>query len=207
METPFYGELRLQAWLRTLGYEVNIKRLRRLMGKVRWRTLYPTRCTTHADEKAYKYPYLLRGLTIDHPNHVWEIDISYIPMRHGFMYLLAIIDVFSRYVVGWSLSNTMTAEWCCSVLEEAFLYHGKPEIVNSDQGSQFTSVSYVELLKNNNVNISMDGRGRALDDGYVTSFRECMLRSVIVGITSAKFMQAWLCSRFARQLAAPQPFK
>ena len=168
-----------------MGYEVNIKRLRRLMRKVRWRTLYPTRCTTHADEKAYKYPYLLKGLTIDHPNHVWEIDISYIPMRHGFMYLLAIIDVFSRYVVGWSLSNTMTAEWCCSVLEEAFLYHGKPEIVNSDQGSQFTSVSYVELLKNNNVNISMDGRGRALDDGYVTSFRECMLRSVIVGITSA----------------------
>ena len=129
-------------------------------------TLYPTRCTTHADEKAYKYPYLLRGLTIDHPNHVWEIDISYIPMRHGFMYLLAIIDVFSRYVVGWSLSNTMTAEWCCSVLEEAFLYHGKPEIVNSDQGSQFTSKDFTDMLigddeSNPLVRISRDGHSHS----------------------------------------------
>lgn len=165
--TPFYGELRLQAWLDGEGYHVNIKRLRRLMRLVRWRTLYPQRRTTHADANAYKYPYLLKGLEIVCPNQVWELDISYIPMKRGFMYLFAIIDVYSRYVLGWSLSNTMTSEWCCSVLEEAISIHGKPEIINSDQGSQFTSTCYLELLKSNDIKISMDSRGRALDDIYI----------------------------------------
>lgn len=104
---------------------------------------------------------------IDHRNQVWELDISYIPMRRGYMYLFAIIDVHTRYVVGWSLSNTMTAQWCVAVLREAFERHGCPEIVNSDQGSQFTSTDYVELLKDNGIAISMDSRGRALDDIFI----------------------------------------
>lgn len=116
--TPFYGQRRLQAWLAEKGHPLNIKRLRRLMGLVRWRTLFPEHRTTVADKKAYKYPYLLKGLGIDHRNQVWELDISYIPMRRGYMYLFAIIDVHTRYVVGWSLSNTMTAQWCVAVLRE-----------------------------------------------------------------------------------------
>ena len=115
--TPFYGQRRLLAWLETEGCCVNIKRLRRLMELVRWRTLYPKRRTTIADKKAYKYPYLLKDLKIDHRNQVWELDINYIPMRRGYMYLFAIIDVYIWYVVGWSVSNTMTASWCVSVLE------------------------------------------------------------------------------------------
>lgn len=165
--TPFYGQRRLLAWLETEEYCVNIKRLRRLMELVRWRTLYPKRRTTIADKKAYKYPYLLKDLKIDHRNQVWELDISYIPMRRGYMYLFAIIDVYTRYVVGWSVSNTMTAPWCVAVLQEAIERHGCPEIINSDQGSQFTSVEYVQLLEGNNIAISMDSRGRALDDIYI----------------------------------------
>jgi len=166
-KTPFYGQRRLQIWLRTQGHEVNIKRLRRLMNLVRWRTLFPQMRTTHCDPKAYKYPYLLKGLDINRCNQVWELDISYIPMAHGFMYLFAIIDVHSRFVVGWSLSNTMSAEWCCSVISEAIATYGKPEIINSDQGSQFTSNEYIKLLMDNEIRISMDGRGRALDDIYI----------------------------------------
>lgn len=166
-ETPFYGQRRLQAWLQTQGYKVNIKRLRRLMNMVRWRTIFPQMRTTHSDPKAYKYPYLLKGLDINHCNQVWKLDISYIPMSHGFMYLFAIIDVYSRFVVGWSLSNTMSAEWCCSVISEAIATYGKPEIINSDQGSQFTSNEYIKMLTDNEIKISMDGRGRALDDIYI----------------------------------------
>lgn len=114
-----------------------------------------------------KWKNLLKGLDIDHRNQVWELDISYIPMRRGYMYLFAVIDVYTRYVVGWSLSNTMTAQWCVAVLREAFERHGCPEIVNSDQGSQFTSADYVELMEGNGVAISMDSRGRALDDIFI----------------------------------------
>ena len=165
--TPFYGQRRLRAWLETEGYKVNTKRIRRLMELVRWRTLFPKRRTTIVDKKAYKYPYLLKDLKIDHRNQVWELDISYIPMRRGYMYLFAIIDVYTRYVVGWSVSNTMTAPWCVTVLKEAIERHGCPEIINSDQGSQFTSVEYVQLLEGNGIAISMDSRGRALDDIYI----------------------------------------
>ncbi len=166
-ETPFYGQRRLQAWLQYQGYSVNVKRLRRLMKIVRWRTIFPKVKTTRADSKAYKFPYLLKGLNITRSNQVWELDITYIPMSHGFMYLFAIIDVYSRYVVGWSLSNTMSAEWCCSVIADAIATHGKPEIINSDQGSQFTSNEYVNLLIINDIKISMDSRGRALDDIFI----------------------------------------
>jgi len=167
LKTPFYGERRLLCILRQAGYRVNKKRLRRLMQAVRWRTLYPQRQTTVADGKARKYPYLLKYLDVERPNQVWAIDITYIPMRCGFMYLFAIIDLYSRYVVGWSVSNTMTSEWCVSTLEEAIARHGKPDIINSDQGSQFTADCYISLLKKNDIQISMDGKGRALDNIFI----------------------------------------
>jgi len=167
---PFYGALKLTALLRQLNYQVNIKRVRRLMKKSNWQTLYQQPCTTQMDKAAYKYPYLLRDMEINRANQVWQTDITYIPMQKGFMYLIAIIDVHSRYIVNWSLSNTMTAAWCTQVMSEAIQKHGKPQIVNTDQGCQFTSEIFINCLKNNNIKISMDGKGRALDNIFIERF-------------------------------------
>lgn len=165
--TPFYGVLRLTAWLILAGFKVNKKRVRRLMKLMNWQTIYREPRTTICDKTHYKYPYLLRGLTISRCNQVWAMDITYIPMKTGFMYLTAIIDLHSRYVVQWSLSNTMSAEWCSEVLSEAIKNHGVPEIFNTDQGSQFTSEIFINTLKDNGIKISMDGKGRALDNIFI----------------------------------------
>ena len=168
MATPFYGVLRLTALLQLAGYLVNIKRVRRLMKLVNWQTIFrEPKATTISDKTHYKYPYLLRNLDIVKCNQVWAMDITYIPMKKGFMYLTAIIDLHSRYVIHWSLSNTMTAEWCTQVAREAIEEHGKPEIFNTDQGSQFTSDIFINELKKNEIKISMDGKGRALDNIFV----------------------------------------
>jgi len=167
METPFYGVERLLVSLVIMGYKINVKRLRRLMKLVGWQTIYPAPKTTKIDPTKYKYPYLLKNLTVCRKNQVWEIDITYIPMNKGFMYLFAIIDVHTRYVVGWSISNTMTAEWCVETIAEAIAKHGKPEIINSDQGSQFTSELYTKFLHDNEIEISMDGKGRAIDNIFI----------------------------------------
>lgn len=169
-DTPFYGVLRLQVLLVGLGHTINAKRLRRLMKLVGWRTLYQEPRTTIADKASHKYPYLLKGLGIAHKNQVWEIDITYLPMAKGFMYLYAIIDVYSRYIVAWDISNSMTAEWCAAVTGMAIKTHGKPQIINSDQGSQFTAAAHVELLKQNGILISMDGKGRAIDNIFIERF-------------------------------------
>ncbi|WP_240743384.1 IS3 family transposase [Ilyomonas limi] len=146
------------------GYRLNRKRLRRLIKLQGWQTLYPVARTTRTDPTAYKYPYLLRELSIETKNQAWAIDITYIPIKSGFMYLCAIIDVHTRYVVGWGVSNTMTAEWCTEIVKDAIAVHGKPGILNSNQGSQFTSELYMALLKANKIQISMDGKGRAIDN-------------------------------------------
>ena len=166
-QTPFYGVERLLALLQQKGYRINRKRLRRLMRLMGWQTLYPQTMSTIADEKAYKYPYLLRNLSVTHPNQVWAVDITYLPMQRGFMYLFAIIDLYSRYVVGWSLSNTMSARWCADTIEQAIAEHGVPEIINSDQGSQFTSDVYISCLEKHQIAISMDGKGRAIDNVFI----------------------------------------
>lgn len=167
LKTPFYGVERLWVLLVVAGYRINRKRLRRLLRLQGWQTLYPATRTTRVDPSAYKHPYLLRDLSIERKNQVWAIDITYLPMKKGFMYLCAIIDVHTRYVVGWGVSNTMTAEWCCDIVQEAIAVHGTPEIVNSDQGSQFTSEAYTTMLKDNNIQISMDGKGRAIDNIFI----------------------------------------
>lgn len=166
-KTPFYGVLRLTALLQQEGYKINEKRTRRLMKLIHWQTIYREPKTTISNLTHYKYPYLLKGAKIERANQVWAMDITYIPMRKGFMYLAAIIDLHSRYVVNWSISNTMSAEWCSQVLEEAIVRHGKPEIFNTDQGSQFTSEVFINVLKNNEIQISMDGKGRALDNIFI----------------------------------------
>jgi putative transposase len=167
LKTPFYGVERLLVLLVVMGYAVNRKRVRRLMKLMGWQTLYCTPRTTRTDPAAYKYPYLLRGLSVERKNQVWAIDITYLPMKNGFMYLCAIIDIHTRFVVGWGISNSMTAEWCCEIVAGAIARHGKPEIINSDQGSQFTSGLYTDLLKENGVQISMDGKGRAIDNIFI----------------------------------------
>lgn len=129
--------------------------------------IYRAPRTTIAKKGSYVHPYLLRGLEICSSNQVWAMDITYVPMRHGFMYLCAVIDLYSRYVVGWGVSNTMSAEWCAAVLAEAMDRHGVPGIVNSDQGSQFTSQPFQQLLTDRKVQPSMDGKGRAIDNIFV----------------------------------------
>lgn len=166
-KTPFYGQKKLTEELRKQGYDVNVKRVRRLMKSVRWQTIYRAPRTTFSDKTSYKYPYLLKNLLITRRNQVWATDITYIPMKTGFMYLTAVIDLYSRKVLNWSLSNTMSAEWCTKVVQEAIEMFGKPEIFNSDQGVQYTSEVFTSMLKNNDIQISMDGKGRAIDNIFV----------------------------------------
>lgn len=164
--TPFYGTRRMADWLQKQGYDVNRKRVCRLMHLMGLEAIYPKPKTTVSNEEHEKYPYLLRGLDIIRPNQVWSTDITYIRLRHGFVYLVAVIDWYSRFVVSWQLSNTLDNCFCIEALENA-LSVGKPEIFNSDQGVQFTSKEFTSRLKNVGVQISMDGRGRALDNVFV----------------------------------------
>jgi len=170
LEEPTAGVLTMQSMLKDHSISASYERVRRLMRKANIRPIYPRRHLTVLGEKKYLYPYLLGALDINRPNQVWEIDITYIPMRHGFMYLTAIIDVYSRFIVGWGLSNSLDAESSLEVVREAVATHGKPEILNSDQGSQFTCKEYVNYLKDQNIKISMDGKGRALDNIFIERF-------------------------------------
>jgi putative transposase len=166
---PEKGAVRMHTWLtKDKGFEINPKRIERLYYDVMGlRAILPGPHTSkrHKDHKVY--PYLLRDLEIERPNQVWATDITYIPMEKGFMYLSAIIDLHSRYVVNWSLSNSMEAEWCKQVYEEAVAMHGAPEILNTDQGSQFTSDVFVKAILDSEAKISMDGKGRATDNAFI----------------------------------------
>jgi len=167
LATPFYGYRKITVWLEKQGFIVNEKRVRRLMELVKWQTIYRAPRTTIAIKEHKKYPYLLKGLEITHKNQVWATDITYIPMNKGFMYLCAIIDLHTRYVLNWDVSNTMSAEWCTKVLQETIDKHGTPEIFNTDQGSQYTSETHTNTLNNNGIKISMDGKGRAIDNIFI----------------------------------------
>jgi putative transposase len=166
LETPFFGSRRMTWCLQRLGYEVNRKRVQRLMRTMGLEGLFPGRRTTIAAPGHAVYPYLLRGLTIDRPNQVWASDITYVPLRQGFLYLVAVMDWYSRHVLAWRLSNTLDAAFCLEAAESA-LREARPAIFNTDQGSQFTSDAWLSLLRDNGVAISMDGRGRALDNVFI----------------------------------------
>lgn len=167
---PTEGVINVQDMLFALGFLVNHKRVRRLLRLMGLMAIYPRRNLSKLGLKKYIHPYLLKGLEINRLNQVWQIDISYLPMKNGFLYLTAIIDVYSRYVVGWEISNTLDADASLSVLKQAIDDHGKPEIVNSDQGSQFTCEQWVEYLNGRGIRISMDGKGRAVDNIYIERF-------------------------------------
>ncbi len=166
LKTPFYGSRRMAAWLAREGLEVNRKRVQRLMTLMGLEAIHPGPRTTTRDPDHKIYPYLLRGLAIERVDQVWSTDITYVPMPRGFMYLTAVIDWHSRYVLSWRLSNSLDGRSCLEALEAA-LEGGTPEIFNTDQGSQFTSRSFTGRLERAGVAVSMDGRGRALDNVFV----------------------------------------
>ncbi len=165
-ETPFYGVPRITESLRIKGYPVNPKRVRRLMRKMGLEAIYPRKKLSKPHPAHKKYPYLLRDVVIDHSDQVWSVDITYIRLQHGFVYLVAIMDWYSRYVLAWDISTTMDASFCIRTLEKA-LRISKPEIFNSDQGSQFTSADFTGILEREGIKVSMDGRGRVFDNIFV----------------------------------------
>lgn len=164
--TPFYGTRRMTAWLRRQGHDVNRKRVRRLMKRMGIEAIYPRQNTSKPAPDHKKYPYLLKNMEIDRPGKVWATDITYIPMARGFLYLVAIVDWYSRYVLSWRISNTLDADFCVEALTDAFRY-GKPEVFNSDQGCQFTSDAFTGVLLKQGIQISMDGKGRCMDNIFV----------------------------------------
>ena len=164
---PVFGSRQMTRWLRRQGYLVNRKRVRRLMQQMGLEAIYqkPNTSKGHPDHKVY--PYLLRGLAIDRPNQVWCADITYIPMAKGFVYLVAVMDWYSRRVLAWRMSITMEADFCVEALQEAIARHGQPEIFNTDQGVQFTSAGFLDELESRGIRVSMDGKGRFLDNIFI----------------------------------------
>lgn len=168
---PEFGYRRMTKILnRDYHVGINQKRTRKYMREMGIHGFCPGPNLSKRLRGKYVYPYLLRGLNIDHPNHVWSIDITYCRMKHGFMYLTAIIDWYSRYIVGFTLSNTLEKACVIETVKKAIKQYGRPEIINCDQGSQFTSDEYISLLKDNNIKVSMDGKGRALDNQRIERF-------------------------------------
>jgi putative transposase len=164
--TPFYGVSKMTFWLRRQGHPVNPKRIRRLMRLMGLEAIYPKKRLSKSCPEHRKYPYLLRGLKIGHPDQVWCADITYLRLYHGFIYLVAVMDWFSRYVLAWELSITLDTAFCVQALEKALIL-SKPEIFNMDQGVQFTAADFISRLQGHSIQISMDGRGRVYDNIFV----------------------------------------
>lgn len=164
--TPFYGSPRMTRYLRYWGYDVNHKRVERLMRLMDLQAIYPRKNLSLPNPTYKIYPYLLRGLIIRFPNQVWCADITYVRMRYGFLYLIVIMDWFSRFVLAWELSNTLDVSFCLDALQRALKYT-LPQIFNTDQGSQFTSQAFTSILENKQIRISMDGRGRVFDNIFI----------------------------------------
>jgi len=167
LETPWYGSRQMARYMKRQGHKCGRHRVRRLMRKMRLVPIYQAPNTSKKPPQHKVWPYLLKGLAISRPNKVWCVDISYIPMRRGFLYLVAIMDWFSRKVLAWRLSNSMEADFCVEALKEALDHYGPPEIMNSDQGSQFTGFEWTNALTKAGVKISMDGRGRWIDNRMI----------------------------------------
>jgi len=198
LETPCYGSRQMTRHLRRLGHDVGRKRVRRLMATMGLRAIYQRPRTTIPHPAHRTYPYLLRDLVIDRPNQVWCSDITYIPMRKGFLYLVAIMDWLTRKVLSWRLSNTIDAEFCIEALQEALIRYGAPEIFNTDQGSQFTTPRFTEVLEQRQIRISMDGRGRWLDNVFIERLwrslkYECVyLHAFEIGSELRTGLTAWI---------------
>jgi len=198
LETPWYGSRQMARHLRRAGYSVGRKRIRRLMAKMGLEPIYLRPRTTVPHPERQIYPYLLRELVIQRPNQVWCADITYIPMQRGFLYLVAVMDWVTRKVLSWRVSNTMDADFCIEALEEALERFGRPEIFNTDQGSQFTSPRFTGVLREAGVRISMDGRGRWMDNVFIERLwrslkYECIyLHAFETGSTLRAGLREWI---------------
>jgi putative transposase len=198
MRTPVYGSRSMRDYLNNKGYPVGRKRVQRLMRLMGLEAIYPKPRTSKPHPGHRIYPYLLKGLDINRPNMVWAADITYIPLRRGFMYLVAVMDWHSRKVLSWRISNTLDSDFCVSALEEAISCYGCPEIFNTDQGSQFTSEAFTSVLKSNGIRISMDGRGRCMDNIFIerlwwtVKYHYLHLYSFANGLELQKGLRNWL---------------
>ena len=198
LATPCYGSRQMARWLRRQGYDVGRHRVRRLMALMGLHAIYQEPRTSQPHPHHRIYPYLLRNLAITRANHVWCTDITYIPIKRGFLYLVAIMDWSSRKVLSWRLSNTMETSFCIEALEEALTLYGKPDIFNTDQGSQFTSYEFTSVLKEHGIKISMDGKGRWIDNVFIERLwrslkYECVyLHAFDNGAQARTHIDAWL---------------
>ena len=197
LQRPFFGSPRMTDWLQDLGWKVNEKRVARLMQVMGLQAVLPGPHTSRPHPEHRVYPYLLRGMKVRAPDQVWCADITYVPMPRGFMYLVAVMDWFSRYVLAWQLSNTLESGFCISALEQA-LTGGVPEIFNTDQGAQFTSEAFVGRLQTSGIRVSMDGRGRAADNIFIerlwrsVKYEEVYLRDYADGMDAHQGLGAYL---------------
>lgn len=167
LDRPYFGSRRMAEWLhRNHGIEANRKRVQRLMRTMGLEAIYPKKSSSQPDKSHKIFPYLLRNVTVNRVNQVWSTDITYVPLRRGFMYLVAVMDWYSRYVLSWRLSNSLDIEFCLDALDDA-LEQGTPEIFNTDQGAQFTSQEFTNRILKRGIAVSMDGRGRALDNAFI----------------------------------------
>jgi putative transposase len=198
LDNPTYGSRRMTAVLRRAGHTVNRKRVRRLMREMGLQVIWQRPNTSKPDPEHRIFPYLLRGLTIDRPNQVWCADVTYMPMPKGFLYLVAVMDWHSRKVLAWRLSNTLHADFCVEALEEALGRYGRPEIFNTDQGSQFTSAAFTGVLDAAGVRISMDGKGRCMDNVFIErlwrslKYEDVYLRAYATGREARLGIGRWI---------------
>jgi putative transposase len=198
MKYPFYGSRQMVRQLRREGIAVGRHRARRLMRLMGLEAIYQAPRTSDPHPAHRIYPYLLRGMAIDRPNQVWCSDITYIPVQHGFLYLVAIMDWATRHVLAWRLSNTMDTRFCLEALNEALARHGTPEIFNTDQGSQFTSLAFTQVLKDAGVAISMDGRGRCMDNIFIErlwrslKYEAVYLHELTDGFVAERVIGQWI---------------
>ena len=198
MKYPFYGSRQMVRQLRREGIAVGRHRVRRLMRLMGLEAIYQAPRTSDPHPAHRIYPYLLRGMAINRPNQVWCSDITYIPVQHGFLYLVAIMDWATRHVLAWRLSNTMDTRFCLEALNEALARHGKPEIFNTDQGSQFTSLAFTQVLKDADVAISMDGRGRCMDNIFIErlwrslKYEAVYLHELTDGFVAERVIGEWI---------------
>ncbi len=204
LETPFYGSRQMTRWLRRQGDTVSRKRVRRLMRLLGVHAIFPRPRTSQAHPAHRVYPYLLRDLQITRPNHVWCTDVTYIPLQRGFLYLVAVMDWASRTVLSWRLSNTLEARFCVDALHEALECYGPPEIFNRDQGSQFTSVDFTDVLKEAGICISMDGQGRWMDNVFIERLwrslkYECVYLSEFATGSQARIGIGWWMDFYNRR--------
>ena len=206
LEAPFYGARKILAQLRREGYALGRRHVRTLMRRMGIEAIYRRPRTSIPASQAAIYPYLLGNLTVERPNHVWSSDISYLPMAHGFMYLVAILDVASRKVLSFGLSNTLTVDFCVAALKEALAKFGCPEIFNTDQGSQYTSSEWIAVLNGAGVAISMDGKGRWIDNVFIerlwrsVKYEEVYLHAYASGSEARTALRAYFAFYNERRL-------